>query len=93
MNQVDGKAIAPEGQVWVCALCGRRAKSRWGFDEQNNSTALDYGYDSSCLSRALLCFEERGPDGSWRQVGELTTMTILCRVAPEKKRPHTASGP
>lgn len=89
MSKSDGKAIAPEGQVWVCALCGRRAKSRWGFDAENNSTTLDHGYDSSCMLHAVLCFEERGPDGSWRKVGELSSLTVTVKLDPEPEPGQT----
>jgi hypothetical protein len=70
METVDGKDIAPEGQVWVCSLCGRRARSRWGFDAEGNSTTLDHGYDSSCMSHAVLCYVEKSPGSKWVPVPE-----------------------
>jgi len=54
-----GKVVAPPGQIWVCGICGKRAHSKWGFDVEGNSTAVDYGYDTSCMSHAVLCYEER----------------------------------
>lgn len=71
MDGPEGTALALEGQVWVCAACGKRAKSRWGHDAAGNSTVIDDGYDSSCMSHAVLCFEEREPDGAWRAVGAM----------------------
>lgn len=92
MERRDGIALAPEGQVWVCAICGRRAKSRWGFDAKNNSTVLDYGYDSSCMSHSVLCFEERGPDGAWLAVVEMKYISMKIKLEPEaehKKKPYS----
>lgn len=63
-----GTAHAPEGQVWICAACGKRARSRYGFDAQNRSTALDSGWDESCMLHAVLCYAERGSDGLYQPV-------------------------
>lgn len=75
MEQEPGKDLAPDGQVWVCAHCGRRARSRWGFDHQGESTVIDHGYDSSCSLHAVLCHEEKSPDGKW----------VCVSVDPPKK--------
>jgi hypothetical protein len=50
---------AGDGQVFVCACCGKRSKDRYG-DE-----AIDTGWDESCMLHAVLCHDERGEDGSW----------------------------
>lgn len=57
MPVVKGTDLAPEGQVWVCNACGRRAKSQYGFDENNKSTAVGGSWDSSCITWAVLCYE------------------------------------
>lgn len=63
-----GTQIAPEGQVWVCGACGKRARSRYGFDAQHQSTAIDRGWDESCMLNAVLCFAERTPSGQYSPV-------------------------
>lgn len=45
--------IAPNGQVWVCAACGKRSKDRYG--EQK----ISLGWDASCMMNAVLCFEDK----------------------------------
>lgn len=50
-----GTDIAPEPRVWVCGACGKRARSRYGFDAAGKSTALDRGWDESCMLNAVLC--------------------------------------
>lgn len=64
---MEGTDLAPDGQVWVCAACMKRARSRWGFDANNESTVIDYGYDSSCVSSAVLCYADLH-DGVYRAV-------------------------
>lgn len=44
---------APEGQVWVCAACGKHGKNR-----------VKIG-DESCFMNAVLCHEEKHKDGHW----------------------------
>ena len=48
---------APEGQVWVCAACGKQSRDRYG-----------YGWDESCMLHAVLCFEQKNENGSWQAV-------------------------
>ena len=52
---MKGTDIVTEPRVWVCGACGKRARSRYGFDEGGKSTALDRGWDASCMSNAVLC--------------------------------------
>ena len=52
---MKGTAIAPDPLVWVCGACGKRARSRYGFDAQERSTAIDRGWDESCMLHAVLC--------------------------------------
>lgn len=59
-----GTTPAPDGQLWVCTACGKRARTRYGFTETNKSTALDYGYDESCMMHAVLCYEAK-EDGQY----------------------------
>lgn len=55
----NGTTPAPAGQVWVCGACGKRARTRYGFDADNNPTAIDRGWDESCMMNAVLCYEQR----------------------------------
>jgi hypothetical protein len=47
--------VAPEGQVFVCAACGKRSKDRYGDQK------IDRGWDVSCMLNAVLCYEEKDP--------------------------------
>lgn len=58
---IDGTDLTPEGQIWICGACGKKARSRYGFDSFNRSTALSAGWDESCTLNAVLCYEEPGP--------------------------------
>jgi hypothetical protein len=44
--------IAPDGQIWVCAACGKRSRDRYG--EQ----AVNSGWDVSCTMNAVLWDEK-----------------------------------
>ena len=59
--------VAPEGQVWVCAACGKRSKDLYGHQPINR------GWDVSCMLNALLCREDSltlGDDGRVTKVEE-----------------------
>lgn len=64
----DGTTPAPAGQVWVCTACGKRSRTRYGFDDDNQDAFIDRGWDESCSMHAVLCYEQRGADGAWRAV-------------------------
>jgi len=52
--------IAPDGFIWVCRYCGKKAEDRYGLDGWH-----DYGWDESCMLNAELAKRElsmaRGP--------------------------------
>ncbi len=52
---LEGTDLAPEGAVWVCGACGKRSRTRYGFDADNKRTPLSYGWDESCMLNATLC--------------------------------------
>lgn len=54
MEKNPGTELAPEGKVWMCCICGKRSKTRYGFDSQNKTTAIDSGWDESCMMHAQL---------------------------------------
>jgi hypothetical protein len=56
--------VAPEGQVWVCAACGKRSKDRYG------DQAIDRGWDVSCALNSVLCYEQKDERGHWVAVTE-----------------------
>lgn len=41
--------VASEGQVYVCAACGKRSKDIYGKQK------IDSGWDISCTMHAILC--------------------------------------
>lgn len=43
--------VAPEGQMYVCAACGKRSKSEYGIDD-----AIDSGWDESCMLNSVLVY-------------------------------------
>lgn len=55
--------IAKPGTIWVCSACGKTARDRYGIEGEH-----DRGWDESCMLKALLCHEVRGPDGRWLAV-------------------------
>lgn len=54
-------AVAPKGQVFVCAACGKLSKDEYGYQK------ISYGWDESCTLNSFLCYEEK-VDGSWQVV-------------------------
>ncbi len=62
---MNGTDLAPEGTVWVCSACGKRARSRYGFDAEGKRTQIDPGWDEACMLKAVLCKSERRPDGAY----------------------------
>ncbi len=55
----DGTTPAPEGQIYVCAACGKRSRTRYGFDDNNQNVGPSHGWDESCMLNAVLCYEQR----------------------------------
>jgi hypothetical protein len=54
----DGTTLALDGQVWICGACGKRSRTRYGFDESKQRTAIDRGWDESCMLHAVLCHDD-----------------------------------
>ncbi len=63
----DGTTLAAPGTIWVCGACGKRSRTRYGFDANNQRTAIDRGWDESCMLHAVLCYEGGPP---WQAVGQ-----------------------
>lgn len=61
---MNGTDLAPDGQLWVCAACGKRARSRYGFDSGNKSTVVDPGWDGACMLSAVLVYADKR-EGKW----------------------------
>ena len=56
--------IAPEGQIYVCAACGKRSKDKYG------EKPIDSGWDVSCMMNSVLCYEEKNENGLYTPVEE-----------------------
>ena len=56
--------VAPEGQIWVCAACGKRSKDKYG--EQ----PIDQGWDVSCMLNAVLVYKKPNEEGLYIPVAE-----------------------
>lgn len=59
MDKFDDR-YAPDGQVWVCAACGKTSP-RDRFGDRHSSQ----GWDVSCTLTSVLCYEERDEDDKW----------------------------
>lgn len=61
---MKGTDLAPPGQVWRCAACGKRSRTRYGFVDDGTTRGSDYlpdgtrvadpGWDESCMLNARL---------------------------------------
>lgn len=54
---MKGTDQAPEGQIYICAACGKTSPTQYGFDE-NNKKVSDYGWDESCMLHAVLVYTD-----------------------------------
>lgn len=50
--------LAPEGKLYICSGCGKRALTRCGWDVKGERTAIDHGWDESCMLSAVLVTKE-----------------------------------
>jgi hypothetical protein len=53
---VNRDRIAAPGYLWVCGACGRTGTDRYEMG------------DTSCVTWAVLCHEQKNADGSWQAV-------------------------
>ena len=65
-----GTTLAPAGQVWVCLACGKRSRTKYGFDADDVRQNIDPGWDESCMLNSVLCHDPPGPDGTWKAVDD-----------------------
>ena len=42
--------FAGDGEIWVCAACGKTAKDQYGIEGEHS-----YGWDESCTINSVLC--------------------------------------
>lgn len=56
LKLVEDDDQAPEGQVWVCEVCGNTGMSRRNMP------------DASCATWAVLCFERTSDREPWKAV-------------------------
>lgn len=57
-------APAPEGQIYVCPVCGRTSPTR------APGAQSDEGWDTSCAVNAILCEAKQPAEGVWNAVKE-----------------------
>ena len=53
----EGTAVVPTSLLWVCGACGKRSRTRYGFDKDNRRVC-DWGWDESCMLNAVLCDQD-----------------------------------
>lgn len=53
----SGVALAQDGQVWICAACGKTSRTKYGFDDDDRWVA-DRGWDESCMLNAVLVYAD-----------------------------------
>lgn len=70
---MSGNEVAPEGQVFVCATCGKRSRDRFGNQK------ISRGWDESCMLNAVLCYDDPIEE---RRVNELKTGFAWRAVNP-----------
>lgn len=58
---------APDGQIFVCAACGKVSTTRSGFLADWKTRATTQGWDESCMLHAVLCHAGGPP---WTAVEE-----------------------
>lgn len=46
-----GNHTAPKGQVYVCGVCGKRSRNKYG------DQPIDHGWDINCMMHAVLVYE------------------------------------
>lgn len=61
LRELDFRDVVQEPLVYVCNACGKRARSRCGWDWENRSTRIDGLYDESCMLHSVLC-EPNSPE-------------------------------
>jgi hypothetical protein len=66
----DGNHVAPEGQVYVCAACGKTSRDKYGFQK------ISRGYDESCMLNAVLCYDNP-VDGVWKAVEQAKETALV----------------
>ncbi len=59
MAREKGTEPAPEGKVWVCLVCGKLSHTKHGFYENGKSAAITSGWETSCMTRAILIDENK----------------------------------
>lgn len=60
--------VAPKGQVWVCAICGKRSRDPYG------NKWIDPGWDELCYFNSVLCYEKPNDDGTYTAVPDANTV-------------------
>jgi hypothetical protein len=56
-----GTIPCSEDETWICMACGKKSRTKYGFDE-NNISCCDHGWDVSCAMNAELIKKEELKD-------------------------------
>ncbi len=62
----DFYGLAPPGQVFVCAACGKTSQTRSGWLSDTKRAGSSRGWDESCTMHAVLCYDRK----PWEAVPE-----------------------
>jgi hypothetical protein len=49
VKQIPSTRFAPEGKIWVCMVCGKTAKDRYGMEGPHSKD-----WDESCMLNSVL---------------------------------------
>lgn len=58
---IDGTTLCSEDKTWLCTACGKKSRTKYGFDI-NSINVCDRGWDSSCMLNAILIKKEKLKD-------------------------------
>jgi len=61
VKPMKGTDLAPEGQVWICYACGKKSRTKYGFDVTGQRAAINRGWDESCMMNAVLVYDAPSP--------------------------------
>jgi hypothetical protein len=49
VKQIPSTRLAPKGKIWVCMVCGKTAKDRYGMEGPHSKD-----WDESCMLNSIL---------------------------------------
>lgn len=61
VKPMKGTDRTPDGQVWICYACGKKSRTRYGFDATGARASISPGWDESCMMNAVLVYDAASP--------------------------------